>query len=317
VYDGDYDTVIQEPCRPRTSHGAEQQYPATESRASGETLTSRFREEGIDTDPPKSKTKGFWSNSKKAARTMLEPLRIRRSSTALSPRLSIAPFQPDMSEKDMWTNHVYSLSPSAPVTSQDPPPSRPRDAPEPSSHGRARSHMRGKDKYVDMMAPIDDVDEEAEQDVVSEDTPTDDSAEKEKERIHGEPVELSRATSAAPVEPSKAKPAAPVEPGKPLPKVPVQSPLQTLEGRCLDATEIAHIEAIKKSHEEMKKEFTEKTGCECGHNIGDSDDDNDDLVSIASSIDIEEYPTVHTAISVRRVLPGEVKLVDIPARKVH
>tara|TARA_R110002003_G_scaffold121_26_gene10886 strand:- start:10603 stop:10833 length:231 start_codon:yes stop_codon:yes gene_type:complete len=46
-------------------------------------------------------------------------------------------------------------------------------------------------------------------------------------------------------------------------------------------------------------------------------EDDDDLPSLRSSIDLSEEPTVHvaTAMTITRVTPGMVKLVNIPPRR--
>ncbi|KAF2828595.1 hypothetical protein CC86DRAFT_380507 [Ophiobolus disseminans] len=310
VFDSDYDTVIQEPARERNLYSWAQPYAAPESAASSETVTSKFREEGLHTDPPKSK--GFWSKTKKAAKKLAPLTFLRPTSQPLPPHISVASaFTADMSADDMLTNFVYRVNPEhTNVRIQDPPPPCARAAPVPSSH--RRNHNRNHRRAMDMMAPItetslDDmsayhpVEEDTTPEAISEDTTTDDSTKKENDMVHGRPVELSKALPSIPAQT----------------QISVQSPLQVLEGNCLNAVEDSLMETLKKSHEDLKREFARTTGCVCGHNIsGDEyEDDDDDLASISSSIDIEEYQHTAVVMMVRRVLPGEVKLVDIPARK--
>ncbi|KAF1932612.1 uncharacterized protein M421DRAFT_1233 [Didymella exigua CBS 183.55] len=124
-----------------------------------------------------------------------------------------------------------------------------------------------------------------------------------------------------------------------------RSPLQTAEDAWLDATEeemrlearkmtIAGVEAkrqtiddelaeLKGKHGQFKLEFAS------GSNVGsintqpksipddDSEGDDTDLVSLCSSIDLDEEPTVHQAklMTSTRITPGMIKLVDIPPRK--
>lgn len=132
--------------------------------------------------------------------------------------------------------------------------------------------------------------------------------------------------------------------------VDVRSPLQIVENSLLDAA-VFDLEAykqrlnkldadklrldsetaiLKASHEKMKKEFEAfkiRTNAQdkgehgqAYHKYkqeGSDSEDDDDLVSIRSSIDTDEEPTVHvaTAMTITRVTPGMVKLVDIPPRK--
>jgi hypothetical protein len=143
----------------------------------------------------------------------------------------------------------------------------------------------------------------------------------------------------APVDFNKVKP-------QQTPVIHLRGPLQTVEDRLLAETEReleaikAHLDeqeatrldmdakvaAMKVSHEKMKKEFTAATrGFDVhdesihSHECDDSDDsdEDNDLVSICSSIDLDEEPTVHVAkaMTFTRVTPGMVKLVDIPPRK--
>lgn len=131
----------------------------------------------------------------------------------------------------------------------------------------------------------------------------------------------------------------------------VKSPLQKLEGALLDGPEKklqdfkanlvkdsakgaememarTHevVSKLRESHEQMKKDFyaiTNKRDIQAKQSLFDHDkeaeetDDEDDLVSICSSIDLDEEPTVHEAkiMTFTRIPPGTVKLVDIPPRR--
>lgn len=131
--------------------------------------------------------------------------------------------------------------------------------------------------------------------------------------------------------------------------LPLRSPLQTAEDIWLDATEeemeveaerkiLDRVDAerqamddkiaeMKRKHEQFKLEFAKysteynpagsiKTMSEPVPDE-ESDIEVEDLVSLRSSIDLEEEPTVHEAklMTFTRVTPGMVKLVDIPPRK--
>jgi hypothetical protein len=135
--------------------------------------------------------------------------------------------------------------------------------------------------------------------------------------------------------------------------VPTQSPLQAIESRLLDECEenLAKIDSMeaerlerdrkvakmKRDHEEFKESFHalkqhfdgNHDKCDekdCNHNpvskpgrtgSAEDSDEFDDLVSLRSSIDLDEEPTVHVAraMTITRVTPGMVKLVDISPRK--
>lgn len=124
-----------------------------------------------------------------------------------------------------------------------------------------------------------------------------------------------------------------------------RSPLQSAEDAWLDATEeemrlearrmtVARVEAekqamddeiavLRRKHEQFQLEFGS------GRNAGsinaepervpeeDSEEDSADLVSLYSSINLDEESTVHEAqvMTFTRVTPGMVKFVDIPPRK--
>jgi hypothetical protein len=69
-------------------------------------------------------------------------------------------------------------------------------------------------------------------------------------------------------------------------------------------TEAAHDNVSGEGEEEDEEEEEES-------------EDDDDLPSLRSSIDLSEEPTVHvaTAMTITRVTPGMVKLVNIPPRR--
>jgi hypothetical protein len=121
----------------------------------------------------------------------------------------------------------------------------------------------------------------------------------------------------------------------------LRSPLQTVEDRFLDKAEAqlaigraqqnsndatrlildTDYAALKASNETMRMEFTAaKHGVTSEarelFDVADSEDD-EDLISICSSIDLDEEPTVRVAkvISFTRITPGMVKLVEILPRK--
>ncbi|KAF3033854.1 hypothetical protein E8E11_004263 [Didymella keratinophila] len=129
----------------------------------------------------------------------------------------------------------------------------------------------------------------------------------------------------------------------------LRSPLQTAEDNWLDATEeemrlethkmtLDRVDAerkamddkvaeMKSKHEQFKLDFTKySTEYNPSGSIRaksepvpdeESEDEDADLVSLRSSIDLEEEPTVHEAklMTFIRITPGMVKLVDIPPRK--
>jgi hypothetical protein len=162
----------------------------------------------------------------------------------------------------------------------------------------------------------------------TEDLDDDEVTDGEDHVVHpGTKVEIKRATSQRPA------------------AVYLRSPLQTAEDEFLDATEEsmrlearkmtlnrieaekrvmdAEIATLKREHEKLKQGFAavEDKPCVCA--VPDptpndsSDQDDADLVSIRSSIDLDEEPTVHEAkvMTITRITPGVVKLVDIPRRK--
>lgn len=123
-----------------------------------------------------------------------------------------------------------------------------------------------------------------------------------------------------------------------------RSPLQEFEDAYLDATEEemrleackmtlarveadkqamdAEIEVLRRKHEQMKIDFGAAVAAGAQKSMeaeGDEDDDDDDdgHISICSSIDLDEEPIVQEAkvMTITRITPGMVKLVDIPPRK--
>jgi hypothetical protein len=117
--------------------------------------------------------------------------------------------------------------------------------------------------------------------------------------VYGMPVELSKA--------------------KPIQQLtPFELQLQKMRIEC-DINDAKRIEmdkqvaAMKERHEQFKKDFGAYQALANGSEIVE----DDDHVSIRSSIDLDEEPTLHVAraVTITRVTPGMVKLVDIPARK--
>lgn len=134
-------------------------------------------------------------------------------------------------------------------------------------------------------------------------------------------------------------------PSQQLTTLSVRSPLQSIEDDFLDATEdkmrlearrmtIARVEAekqamdaetgvLRREHDLFKLDFKTGSGEECvcanlQHTPDENDlGDNQDLVSVSSSIDLDEEATVYQAkvMTLTRVTPGTVKLVTIPARQ--
>ena len=121
----------------------------------------------------------------------------------------------------------------------------------------------------------------------------------------------------------------------------LRGPLQTVEDRLLDAAEAelaisktrqdmndaarlvvdTRTSALRASHETMKAKFTATLQDVLpGDSLSDLEsesEDGADLISIGSSIDLEEEPTVQVAkvMTFRRITPGTVRLVDIPPEK--
>jgi hypothetical protein len=129
------------------------------------------------------------------------------------------------------------------------------------------------------------------------------SPEEDDYSVHGTPVELSKAKQ-------------PIHPAE-LELLELKKEMEERDAR--KALIDKDVTALKQSHEKMKEEFAAMKFCgHCGHDAesGDSGSD-DDLPSIRSSIDLDEEPTVHTAIAmpILRVTPGMVKLIDIPPRR--
>lgn len=135
-------------------------------------------------------------------------------------------------------------------------------------------------------------------------TKEDDSPPEHEYFVHGTPVELSKAKLLPDVE------------GHHL--TPFELELQKMRIECdvRDATRIAldkEVDVLKESHVQFKKDFAPYQALVKGSEIVE----DDDHISIRSSIDLDEEPTLHVAraITITRVTPGMVKLVDIPPRK--
>ena len=131
--------------------------------------------------------------------------------------------------------------------------------------------------------------------------------------------------------------------------LPLRSPLQSAEDTWLDATEeemqlethkkiLDRVDAerkamndkvveMKSKHEQFKLNFAKySTEYKPAGSISakpqsvpdeESEDEDADLVSLRSSIDLDEEPTVHEAklMTFTRIAPGMVKLVNIPPRR--
>jgi hypothetical protein len=114
--------------------------------------------------------------------------------------------------------------------------------------------------------------------------------------VHGMPVELSKA--------------------KPLQQLtPFELQLQKMKIQCDvgDAKKIEmdkQVAAMKERHEQFKKDFEPYQALAKGSEIVE----DDDHISIRNTIDLDEEPTVHVAraVTITRITPGMVKLVDIP-----
>jgi hypothetical protein len=77
------------------------------------------------------------------------------------------------------------------------------------------------------------------------------------------------------------------------------------------------VSGLKANHEKMKEDFAAIKKEQDKEEIDYDSEDDDDLPSLRSSIDLSEEPTVHiaTAMTITRVTPGMVKLVNIPPRR--
>lgn len=139
-----------------------------------------------------------------------------------------------------------------------------------------------------------------------------DSPEQDMFAVHGTPIALSKA--------------------KPLPAIqgqeltPLEMELERIRQQCDDHDTTrkamdAKVAGMYLEHQAFKREWepfaARVRGEAVVEQIEEEDDDDDDLVSISSSIDLDEEPTVHvaTAMTITRVTPGMVKLIDIPPRR--
>ncbi|KAH3917866.1 hypothetical protein HBI56_179390 [Parastagonospora nodorum] len=130
--------------------------------------------------------------------------------------------------------------------------------------------------------------------------------------VHGTPIALSKAKLLPAIQ------------GQDL--TPFEIELERIRQQCddHDATRKAmdaKVAGMYLSHQAFKKEFepfaARVRGDAVAEEVEEEDDDDDDLVSISSSIDLDEEPTLHvaTAMTITRVTPGMVKLIDIPPRR--
>jgi hypothetical protein len=151
-----------------------------------------------------------------------------------------------------------------------------------------------------------------------------DRADREEHNMHGSPVALSKMKWQQPVQARVQVPSNDVE-DRWLTDAEVKLAEMQLEEFKLAAMKSkanvakldAEVATMKKSHEKMKKGFdTTYIGASVKEEA-DEDEDEEDLASLRSSINLDEEPTVHVAkmMTFTRVTPGMVKLVDIPARR--
>ena len=130
--------------------------------------------------------------------------------------------------------------------------------------------------------------------------------------VHGTPIALSKA--------------------KPLPAIqgqeltPLEVELERLRQQCDDHDAIrkamdAQVAGMYLEHQAFKKEWEPFAASVRGEavveEVEEEDEEDNDLISISSSIDLDEEPTVHVAkaMTITRVTPGMVKLIDIPPRR--
>ncbi|KAF1841982.1 uncharacterized protein K460DRAFT_379948 [Cucurbitaria berberidis CBS 394.84] len=334
---------------------------------------TKFREEGVEPDPPKS-NKFSWGSGNKKAMKMLDLLpSLGSSSKRAMTQKHAAASPPRHSEED--TKDGYSSD----TELHD---RRLLAQPVPSPISQRRMRKKGP-KSLDRMSPITEASHDehgtayrnsehaTELDVISEyehdyppysapilprshpestlttkvryeledddlspseETIEERAVDKEEHNMHpGTQVDMNRVVNRQPPAVVRAR-----------------GPLQKVEDHLLDAVEKdlearkttldkfdadrlkldKETAALKVSHEKMKKDFEEMRkrnvvhdepghSHQCNHHDIEDDEDDEDLVSLRSSIDLDEEPTVHTATAMTftRITPGMVKLVDIPPRK--
>ncbi|KAL1799924.1 hypothetical protein ACET3X_000266 [Alternaria dauci] len=304
---------------------------------------TKFKEEGLDPDP--SKVKSFWANSNRKAQKMLGLLPSVASSSKREidmERTAVVSLE-RRTEDDTDTyysgdselhEHPRLLHPAA------------RKAPETPPKRRTRKKVS---KSLDRMAPITETshDELRSSYQVSEQNPElGVISEYELEEDDLSPSDqVIRENDGDEEEHFTAHPGQQVDANHvgdhQATVFRLRGPLQTVEDRLLDEAEAqlaisrarqnendatrlrldTQYATLKASNEIMKTQFAaakQSVASEERERFDGADsEDDEDLVSISSSIDIDEEPTVHVAevMTFTRITPGMVKLVDIPPRK--
>jgi hypothetical protein len=141
------------------------------------------------------------------------------------------------------------------------------------------------------------------------------SPEEEDFSMHGAPVELSKAKGKQPA--SEGTSAADKKCHCDNVEAELEKILADINKREAERLAIdKEVAVMKEAHEKFKKEFNAKYRPD---QVSEDNDDNndDDLPSLRSSIDLDEEPTLHvaTAMPIYRITPGMVKLINIPPRK--
>ncbi|CAO2647931.1 Nn.00g088530.m01.CDS01 [Neocucurbitaria sp. VM-36] len=320
---------------------------------------TKFKEEGVEPDPPKSK-KFHWGGSNKKAMKMLDLLPSLGSGSKRAKSHEHAAASPSLNPAEDDTKIGYSSDTDLHA--------RPFKIPAaPRSISERRMRKKGP-KSLDRMSPITENSYDelgaayrnsehiTELDVISEyedHHPSYNTA--RLPQLHTEPMlttntryeldedELS-STDGIIDEEAFEEDKQMIHPGTQVKTncekwqqpavVHKRGPLQTIEDRFLDATEIDlearraelnRIDAarlkmdmetgtLKASHEKMQKDFQAMKQRAIVH---EEDEDDGDAVLHRTGYDLEEEPTVHTAevMTFTRITPGMVKLVDIPPRK--
>jgi hypothetical protein len=166
-----------------------------------------------------------------------------------------------------------------------------------------------------------------------------DHADEEEHNMHGSPIALSKMKWQQSTPAHVHAPSSGIV-DRPLTGIEAQLEAHVLAMNKFEAERLkldVEVAVMKESHEQFKKSFSamylhgtgkeeEKVAddpvCACPdhgrHPVGeDADEDDEDLISLRSSIDLDEEPTVHVAkiVTFTRITPGMMKLVDIPPRK--
>jgi hypothetical protein len=130
------------------------------------------------------------------------------------------------------------------------------------------------------------------------------SPEQDAYSIHGTPAELSKAKQFPTIDHSHLTPF----------EVEIRKALEACDAYDSDRKVIdTKVARMKADHEKFKKDFEPYLARAEGREVVE----DDETVSIRSSINLGEEPTLHvaTAMTFMRITPGMVKLVDIPPRK--